>query len=131
MEKDKNIRIVVVGVCASGKSTLVAGLKEKGYCATSVVQEHSGVPGLWARAEPDFLVVLDCSLATVKRRRQVFWGEERLILQRKRLANARKNCDFYLCTDDLNRDEMVERVVQAVRERCSKRNAYDRKTEGC
>lgn len=106
--------IVVVGVCASGKTTLVEGLQARGYRARSIAQEHSEASRLWTLAEPDFLVVLDCDLATIKRRRLVPWGEERLRVQRRRLAHARQHCHLYLRTDELSIEEMVERVSRAV-----------------
>ena len=37
------MKIAIVGVCASGKTTLVAGLREAGYDAYNVAQEHSCV----------------------------------------------------------------------------------------
>src|SRR4051794_16055791 len=54
--------IVVVGVCSSGKSTLVHTLQEKGIQAHAVSQEHSYVPHLWQRTNPDVLIYLDASL---------------------------------------------------------------------
>lgn len=106
--------IVVVGVCASGKSTLVKGLNELGYRSCSVAQEHSGIPQLWLRKAPDFLVVLDSSLEIIKKRRLVYWGEKRLKLQRLRLANARRFCNLYLCTDELNPKQVLNIVLRAV-----------------
>ena len=35
------MRIAIVGICASGKTTLVRGLREAGYDAYNVAQEHS------------------------------------------------------------------------------------------
>ena len=64
-------KIVVVGVCASGKTTLVEGLRARGYRARSVALEHSNVPRLWTYHDPDFLVVLDCSLDTIRKRRLI------------------------------------------------------------
>src|SRR6476660_778659 len=45
--KIQNPRVVVVGVCSSGKSTLVGRLKTAGYDAHACSQEHSYVPHLW------------------------------------------------------------------------------------
>ena len=41
--------IAIVGVCASGKSTLAKALRERGYNARQVLQEHSYVPYMWQR----------------------------------------------------------------------------------
>jgi len=106
--------IVVVGVCASGKTTLVEGLRARGYRARCVAQEHSNVPRLWALHDPDFLVVLDSNMDTIRKRRQVPWGEERLRAQRRRLAHARRHCNLYLPTDDLSVEEMIARVLAAL-----------------
>jgi guanylate kinase len=114
MERSTSPFIVVVGVCASGKTTLVDGLCARGYRARSVAQEHSAVPRLWTFHAPDFLVVLDCGLATIRKRRRVPWGEERLQAQRRRLSHARRHCQLYLCTDDLSVEEMIDCVLSAL-----------------
>ena len=53
------MRIAIVGVCASGKTTLVAGLRAAGYDAYNVAQEHSCVHDFWAKKNPDMLVMID------------------------------------------------------------------------
>jgi hypothetical protein len=51
--------IAAVGPCTSGKSTLVRALRERGYNAREVVQEHSYVPAMWqVFAQPDILIYL-------------------------------------------------------------------------
>lgn len=111
---DRPFRIAVVGVCASGKSTLVRGLRELGYDAYAVAQEHSGVPYLWSRRAPSFLVVLDATYDTVRQRRPVSYGPERLAQQRQRLRHAREHCDFFLATDDYTIEEVRAHVVAAI-----------------
>jgi len=105
--------IAVVGVCASGKSTLVAALRARGFNARQVLQEHSYVPDMWLRiTRPDLLIYLDAGLATIRRRRQTAdW--EGWILEREaaRLCHARESCDLYINTDDLTPDEVLERVL--------------------
>ena len=55
--------IKVVGVSAGGKSTLVRLLRERGYDARAVSQEHSEVPTLWKQFEPPrVLIYLDTTL---------------------------------------------------------------------
>lgn len=114
MTEAESFRIAVVGVCASGKSTLVRGLRELGYDAYAVAQEHSSVPYLWSRREPAFVVCLDAEYETVRRRRSVTFGPERLTEQRRRLQHAREHCDFFLATDPYSIEEVRARVVAAI-----------------
>lgn len=107
-------RIAVVGVCAAGKSTLVAGLRALGWNAYAVAQEHSGVPYLWRRQNPDFLVMLDAEWETVRRRRPVSYGPERVAEQRDRLRHARAHADLYLPTDALTIEQVRESVCAAI-----------------
>jgi guanylate kinase len=110
-------RIVVVGPCAAGKSTLVGNLRPKGYDIRSCVQEHSYMPDLWRRfSRADVLIFLDAQLSTIARRQgRSDWTEERLDVQHRRLAHARKHCDYYLQTDDLTRKEVAEYVERFLR----------------
>lgn len=113
----KEPRIAVVGVCASGKSTLVEGLKRLGYHTVNVAQEHSFVRRLWERLHPDtnLLVMLDARYETTKERRPtIMYGPERLEEQHLRLALAREACDLYLPTDDLTIEQVRRRVVDFV-----------------
>lgn len=106
--------IAVVGVCTSGKTTLVNELRDLGYNAVNVAQEHSHVPYLWSLRRPDFLVLLDCTYETARKRRLIYWGADRLEEQRKKLAHARQHCNLFIQTDDLTIAEVRQRVVQAV-----------------
>jgi deoxyadenosine/deoxycytidine kinase len=118
----KPLGIAVVGPCTSGKSTLVANLKELGFNAWCVAQEHSDVKWLWKHKNPDFLVVLNVTLATARKRRNVSWDEHKLADQHKSLADARAHCNLYLPTDNLSPEQMVAKVVEAVNEDSAKRN---------
>lgn len=108
------MRIVVVGPCASGKTTLVGRLQALGLDAHNVAQEHSGIRTFWRKKQPDVLVMLEASLAVIRRRRTVPWGEERLAVQRERLEDARTHADLFIQTDELSREEVVERVRQYI-----------------
>lgn len=99
--------IVVAGPCGAGKSTLVQGLKARGYHAHTVAQEHSISPTMWQLTRPDVLIYLDASLAVIKQRRQVAWGEERLKEQKHRLRHARENCDLYINTDAMTEEQVL------------------------
>lgn len=108
------MKVAVVGVCASGKSTLVKNLRKAGIDAYSVSQEHSCVKKLWNHQKPDFLVVLDVSIAEVRKRRTVRWGEDWLVIQRERLSDARSNADLFIQTDDISPKEACTRVLECI-----------------
>jgi len=114
MEEDgeRGPRIVVVGPCAAGKSTLVGNLSPRGYNIRSCAQEHSCAPQLWKRfSKAEILIFLDAELPTIARRQQRSgWTQARLDEQRLRLAHARAHCDLYLPTDDLSRTQVADRV---------------------
>ena len=80
--------IVVVGPCASGKSTLVDGLRRLGYRAMVCGQEHSEIRTLWKHANPDVVVALDVDLPTLRRRRDEGWPEWLYRVQQRRLREA-------------------------------------------
>jgi predicted ATPase len=109
--------IVIVGVCASGKTTLSTGLKERGYNAQSLAQEHSVSPRFWQRRQPDFLVFLDCQFATIKRRKDVSWGPQRYQQQHAVLSDAREHADLVVVTDNLSPDELISYVYQVLKSR--------------
>lgn len=104
-----------MGPCASGKSTLVNRLKELGVDAYNVAQEHSGIKQLWKKKCPDLLVMLDATLPVINSRRSVPWGEERLVLQRERLRDARANADLFILTDPFSREEVAQLVMEHIR----------------
>ena len=106
----EGMKIVIVGPCASGTTTLAESLRRAGYDAHPCAQEHSYVPDMWRMSRPDVLIYLDATMETIRRRREVNWGEERLAAERERLAHAREHCDLYLATDDLTREAVFERV---------------------
>jgi broad-specificity NMP kinase len=108
------MRIVVVGPCASGKTTLVSRLRSLGLDAHNVAQEHSGIKKLWRKKQPDVVVMLEASLPVIRRRRSVPWGEERLAAQRERLSDAREHADLFIQTDPLTREEVAERVLDFI-----------------
>jgi hypothetical protein len=114
----RRLRVVVVGPCASGKTTLVGNLRRLGYDIHSCAQEHSGVPRLWkVRCRADVLIFIDAELETIaSRQNRTDWTMTRLGAQRKRLADAREHCDFYLRTDDLSREQVATAVDDFLRE---------------
>lgn len=115
--------IVIVGPCASGKTTLVRGLWARGYSAARVVaQEHSGVSDLWklrGAPAPEALIYLDAQLATIAaRQHRTDWTPDYLAEQHRRLRGAWLACDLYLPTDELNPAEVLERVTTYLNRRC-------------
>ena len=104
------MRIIIVGVCASGKTTLVENLKRLGYDADTAAQEHSYVLSLWRHTSPDVVIYLDASLAAIRKRREVDWGEDYLEAERQRLADARSHANLYIMTDKLNADQVFRRA---------------------
>lgn len=111
------MRIAVVGVCASGKTTLVQGLKDAGFDAYNVAQEHSCIRAFWNKHRPDVLVMIDATLPAIKKRRRVSWTEERLVVQHERLKDAREHADLYLQTDELSAAEVLAVVIAFLHEK--------------
>jgi hypothetical protein len=111
--EQKSFLIGVVGVCASGKSTLIRGLTERGYRARHIAQEHSYVKYMWQHiTNPDVLIFLDVSYPMTVKRRQMSWLESDWEEQQRRLSHAREHAHLYLQTDQLNEGEVLDEVVQ-------------------
>jgi deoxyadenosine/deoxycytidine kinase len=105
------MRIVIVGPCGAGKTTLAHALTGIGYDAQDCAQEHSQVQTMWSRiARPDLLIYLDASLATIRRRLQVNWEQSYLDEMNRRLESARAHADFAVDTDPLTREQVLARV---------------------
>jgi len=88
--------VVVVGPCAAGKSTLVRGLRARGYNAAVSGQEHSEIATLFRHSDPDVVIALDLDLATLRARRGADWPESIFRLQQRRLAVALAAADLVL-----------------------------------
>lgn len=109
-------KIAVVGPCASGKSTLVSRLRENGYDAHAIAQEHSAVQDLWKSRDPDLLVALDVSLEVVRERRSPNWLEAVYERQHKRLKSAYAAADLKIDTNVYNADEVYDITVDLIQE---------------
>jgi chloramphenicol 3-O-phosphotransferase len=105
-------RIVVVGTCASGKTSLVAALRAHGYDASASAQEHSAVPRLWQRSDPDVLIALVANIEAVRKRRDTSWPGWLHDVQEERLADAQDAADLVIDTSDLGAGEVAERAIQ-------------------
>ena len=110
-------RIVVVGPCASGKSTLVTRLAARGHDAHVVAQEHSDVRELWKRTNPDVLIALDVWLDTVRERRAPDWPEAIYQRQHGRLASAYAAADLTIDTGEHDADSVVAIVEDWLHQR--------------
>ena len=108
-------RIVVVGPCASGKTTLVAALKEAGLDAYACAQEHSEIPTLWKHYDPAFVVFLDTTLRTIRSRRSPSWPAMIFRKQQRRLSNARSAADVIIDSSTTDVPTSVELVARSIR----------------
>ena len=104
-------KIVVVGPCAAGKSTLVEALQARGYDAHASGQEHSAIASLWQHSHPDILIALDVDIAAVRARRGSDWPEWLHDLQVQRLRAASDAADLALDTTHLDPASVVDRVL--------------------
>ena len=116
-------RVVVVGPCASGKSTLVTGLRRLGFRAMVCGQEHSEIPSLWRHTDPDVVVALEVDLPTIRRRRGEEWPEWLYLVQRRRLREATAAADLRLNTSTLDQDAVLRRVAAQLRRQTDLRTA--------
>jgi cytidylate kinase len=102
----------LVGPCASGKSTLAAGLEARGIRARHIAQEHSHVPDMWRRiTNPDVLIFLDASYPVTIQRRNLNWLEKEWAEQQRRLSHARQHADLYVDTDTLSVEAVLSKVM--------------------
>ena len=109
MKEDAYPLIKVVGISASGKSTLVQGLREAGYNARPVSQEHSNVPALWEEFDPPALLFyLDNTIEGQRHRRpDVGWRKPMLLAEKQRLDHARGHADLHINTAELTAQEVL------------------------
>src|SRR3990172_9388415 len=105
----------IVGPCGAGKSTLIAALQNHRFACRHIAQEHSYVKDMWKRiTNPDALIFLDVSYGVSQQRRPMNWNEVDFNEQQLRLSHAREHADFYLETDNLNIEEVLERVLSFI-----------------
>jgi cytidylate kinase len=114
---DKRPKIGVVGPCAAGKSTLIAGLKKQGYEPQHIAQEHSFAPEMWKRiGNPDVLIFLDVSYEESMKRRKLDWKPSDYEEEQRRLVHAREHASLYLHTDSMSIQEVLQRVQNFLRD---------------
>jgi hypothetical protein len=107
----------VVGVCGSGKSTLIAGLEQRGFACRHIAQEHSYVPAMWRLiTDPDFLIYLIASFDVCTARRRLNWNRADYEEQLRRLAHAREHADLTIDTDALTPQAVLQRALAFLKE---------------
>ncbi len=118
MEKSLPI-IKVVGMSASGKSTLVNGLRDRGYDARPISQEHSNMPELWRHFErPEILIHLNLSLEGQRTRRpDVSWTRKWHEQEAQRLEHAVGHADVKIDTESLTADQVLEIALHYLKNR--------------
>jgi adenylate kinase family enzyme len=106
------LKIGIVGPCGSGKTTLVAGLKQTGIQARSIAQEHSFVPEMWKRlTNPDLLIYLHASYPLTVLRKKLDWTPTEYEEQLHRLRHARQNANLVIDTDPLAPIEVLQKTI--------------------
>jgi dephospho-CoA kinase len=118
-DKPSAPRVVVVGPCASGKTTLVATLRSHGYDASVAAQEHSAIPKLWQHMDPDVVIALIVNIDAVRERRDASWPDWLHDVQEERLANAQDAADLVIDTSDIGPNEVAERAIRFLADRHS------------
>jgi epoxyqueuosine reductase QueG len=109
--KPDSRRIVVIGPCASGKTTLVARLKDLGYDAHACGQEHSEITELWRHLNPAVVIGLQIDLDTLRQRRSATWSDRLYARQLTRLESGYDRADMLIDCDTFNADEVIRQVV--------------------
>jgi adenylate kinase family enzyme len=108
------MRVAIVGVCGSGKTTVANGLKAVGVDAYVVGQEHSIVADLWRRQNPDAVIYLEASLDTVRERRGASWPGWIFELQQNRLRGARNAADIIVDTGSTSVPETIDEIRRSL-----------------
>src|SRR5215216_1134796 len=104
--------IGIVGPCGSGKSTLLDGLENHGYTCRHIAQEHSYVQDMWqVITQPQLLIYLNASFPVSTARAKLDWQEKDYDEQLHRLANARENANLLIETDDLTREQVLQKAL--------------------
>ncbi len=106
------ILIGVVGTCAAGKTTLVQGLRDHGFNAKPIAQEHSYVPYMWERlTHPDILIYLEVAFQLTMDRRHLDWTYAEYAEQLHRLRHARQHAHLTIDTSTLTTDQVLARAL--------------------
>ncbi len=105
-------RVVVIGPCASGKTSLSNRLQRLGYDAHACGQEHSDIPTLWEHQRPDIVIGLTIDLPTLRaRRHSASWSDRLYSRQLDRLRSGFARADLVVGCDDIDQDAVLATVV--------------------
>jgi cytidylate kinase len=111
-ESSPAVKIGIVGPCAAGKTTLISALRQHGYWARHIAQEHSYVADMWQRiSNPELLIYLDVSYKISMLRKPMNWGEKDFTEQVRRLLHARQHANLYIDTSNLSTGEVLQKVL--------------------
>lgn len=109
----KTVTLGVVGVCGSGKTTLVEGLRALGFQTRHIAQEHSYAPDMWQQLiDPDYLIYLQVSYPLTLERKNFQWKKGEYKKQLERLSHAYQHADLVIETDALEPQEVLTRVLR-------------------
>lgn len=114
MDKLQNKPLIgIVGVCASGKTTLYTGLTALGLNCRHIAQEHSYVSTMWRRiTNPDILIYLVVSYENTIARKSLNWSRDEYNQQLIRLQDAIENAQIIINTDDLTPEQLINQALK-------------------
>lgn len=104
-------RVVVIGPCASGKTSLTTRLQHLGYDARACGQEHSEIRELWRHMDPDVLIGLYIDLETLRKRRSSTWSGSVYERQLLRLQAGYDHADLVIDCDRIDQETVMNEVV--------------------
>jgi hypothetical protein len=104
-------RVVVIGPCASGKTSLTTRLQSLGYDARACGQEHSEIPDLWQHLNPDVLIGLHIDLETLRKRRSASWSDRIYTRQIERLRTGFERADLVIDCDSIDQEMVARQVI--------------------
>ncbi len=114
----RDLRIAIVGPCGAGKSSLAEGLRQRGYRARQIAQEHSFAPAMWQLiTDPDVLIYLHASFDIANRRKELNWSPKDHAEQLHRLRHARAHCHIFIDTDPLTPQQVLQRALRELQAR--------------
>jgi hypothetical protein len=92
-------------------------LRERGYRAHEIAQEHTAIPKLWRRTRPpDVLIYLHVSFQEACRRRHMLHADaDWWAKQLRRLEDASRSADLFVDTDSLSLEQVIEHILAALR----------------
>lgn len=110
-------RVVVIGPCASGKTSLTTRLQRLGYDAHACGQEHSDIPTLWQHQQPDLVIGLSITLDTLRaRRRSDSWSGQIFSRQMERLRCGFDHADLMIDCNDIDQQTVLDSVLAWMRQ---------------